>query len=176
MISIHFIRSQLGAALSRGVRQCVLIGSRPLLQEALTSCVDHQFDVFVPARFSSGDLAGNLGKSDFDKDKPSLFLWLGDTGLRTMDAVLGGLAFIRSLPTGSGVLLDYAVERTALRDASQTALDALASCVACTAGVKYLIQPQAVTSMLRGLGFRHIDEIAEHDLTLGCTRLVSAVV
>jgi hypothetical protein len=42
--------------------------------------------------------------------------------------------------------------------------------------VKYLIQPQAVTAMLRGLGFRQIVDLAQEELP-GCAgHLVSAVV
>jgi O-methyltransferase involved in polyketide biosynthesis len=72
-------------------------------------------------------LATTLERSDFDKRKASLFIWLGDPGYRTVDAVIAGLAFIASLPGGSGVVFDYAVERISLRTAAHTALDALAS-------------------------------------------------
>ena len=34
MSSIHFIKTELAAALATGVRQCVVVGSRPLFQEA----------------------------------------------------------------------------------------------------------------------------------------------
>ena len=70
---------------------------------------------FVPAQFASEALAITLERSDFDKQKTSLFIWLGDAGYRTVDAVTAGLAFITSLPKGSGVIFDYAEERTSLR-------------------------------------------------------------
>jgi len=141
MSSIRFIKTELAAALARGVRQCVVVGSRPLFQEAFKSSPDQSFHVFtvdekrstaspatfVPAQFASEALATTLERSDFDKRKASLFIWLGGPGYRTVDAVIAGLAFIASLPGGSGVVFDYAVERTSLRTAAHTALDALAS-------------------------------------------------
>ncbi len=187
MSSIHFIKTELAAALARGVRQCVVVGSRPLLEEAFKNSPDqslHVFTVdeeqpsvlpatFVPAQFASEPLATTLERSDFDKQKASLFIWLGGAGYRTVDTVIAGLAFIAKLPGGSGVVFDYAVERTSLPTVAHAALDALASRI-CSAGtVKYLIQPQAVAAMLRTLGFRQIVDLAQ---SVSGSHLVSAVV
>ncbi len=109
---------------------------------------------FVPTQFASETLATALERSDFDKLKASLFIWLGGAGYRTVDAVIASLAFIASLPKGSGVVFDYVAERTSLGSLTHAALDALASRILVAGGsVKYLIQPQAVAAMLRGLGF-----------------------
>jgi O-methyltransferase involved in polyketide biosynthesis len=189
MRCIGFIKTQLTAAISRGVRQCVIVGSRPQLGEALKSSSDQTLRVFtvdeeqpsgspatfVPARFESEALATTLEKSDFDKRSASLFIWLGGAGYRTVDSIMAGLAFIASLPRGSGVVFDYAVERKSLRSLTHTALDALASRVLLAGSVKYLIQPQAVAAMLRGLGFRQIVDLAQEELVNGA-HLVSAVV
>ena len=187
MSSIHFIKTELAAALARGVRQCVVVGSRPLFQEAFKSSPDQSFQVFtvdeehssvspgtfVPTQLASEALATTLERSDFDKRKASLFIWLGGPGYRTVDAVIAGLAFIASLPGGSGVVFDYAAERTSLRTVAHTALDALASRICLAGTVKYLIQPQAVAAMLRGLGFRQIVDFAQ---SVSGGHLVSAVV
>ena len=187
MSSIDFIKTELTAALARGVRQCVLVGSRPLFQEAFRSSLGqsvHLFTVdeehssvspgtFAPAQVASEALATTLERSGFDKQKASLFIWLGSAGYRTVDAVMAGLAFIASLPGGSGVVFDYAVERTTLRTMAHTALDALASRIYLAGTVKYLIEPQAVAVMLRGLGFRQMVDFAR-SVTGG--HLVSAVV
>ena len=120
------------AAFARGVRQCVVVGSRPLFKEAFKSSPDQNFQVFTVdeeqlqvrrprlSQRSSHPKPSRraLEKSDFDKLKASLFIWLGDPGYRTVDAVIAGLAFIASLPGGSGVVFDYAVERTSLRTGS----------------------------------------------------------
>jgi O-methyltransferase involved in polyketide biosynthesis len=175
MSSIHFIKTELAAAIARGVRQCVVIGSWPLLREAFKGSPDPALQVFavdeeqpsdspvtfVATQFASEALATALEKSDFDKRKASLFVWLGGAGYRTVDAVISGFGFIASLPRGSGVVFDYAVERTSLGSLTQTALDALASRICLAGSVKYLIQPQAVAAMLRGLGFLQIQDLAQ---------------
>lgn len=191
MSSINFTRSELTAAITRGVRQCIVIGSRPALREAIKSSPDDPLQVFavdeapqsdlpatfVPTQFASEALATALGKSDFDKLKASLFVWLGGVGYRTVDAAIASLAFIASLPRGSGVLFDYAVERGSIGSLTQTALDALASRVSVAGGsVRYMIQPQAVAAMLRGLGFQKIVDLAQEELPVSGRRLVSAVV
>lgn len=122
-------------------------------------------------------LAMALERSAFDKQKASLFIWLGAAGYRTAEAVIEGLAFIASLPRGSGVVFDYAVERTSLGLLTHTALDALASRISVTGGsIKYLIQPQAVAAMLRGLGFQRIVDLGQEELPVGGRHLVSAAV
>lgn len=190
MSSIHFIKTELAAAIARGVRQCVVVGSRPLSHEAFKSSPDENLQLFavdegqpsvspatfVPTQFASEALATTLERSEFDKQKASLFIWLGGAGYRTADAVIAGLAFIASLPGGSGVVFDYTAERTSLRSVTHTALDALASRVLPVGGVKYLIQPQAVAAMLRGLGFRQILDLAHEGPPVSGGHLVSAMV
>jgi len=191
MSSINFTRAELTAALARGVRQLVVIGSRTSLSEALKSSPNETLQVFavdeerpsdsaatfVPTRFESEALATALEKSDFDKLKASLFVWLDGLGYRTVDAALASFGFIASLPKGSGVVFDYAVERTVVGSLSHGALDALASRI-CVAGgsIKHLIQPQAVAAMLRGLGFQKIVDLAWEELAFSGGHLVSASV
>jgi O-methyltransferase involved in polyketide biosynthesis len=188
--SIRFIKTELAAALARGVRQCVIVGSRPLLREAVKSTQDQTLQVFtvddgqpavlaaifIPAQFPSETLAATLERSDFDKGKASLFIWLGGARYRTVDAVIAGLAFIASMPQGSAVLFDYAVEWTSFRAVTHSALGALASRVLSAGSVRYLIQPQAVAAMLRGLGFRQIVDLAPGELAISGGHLVSAVI
>lgn len=191
MSSINFIRAELSAAIGRGVHQCVTIGSQPPLHQAFKSSPNQSFQVFavdeeqpadspatfVPTQFASEALATALAKADFDKVKASLFVWLGGAGYRTVDAVLASLAFISSLPRGSGVVFDYAVERTSRGSLAYTALDALASRILVAGGsVKHLIRPQAVAAMLRGLGFQKIVDLEQEELPVYGGHLVSAVV
>jgi O-methyltransferase involved in polyketide biosynthesis len=130
----------------------------------------------VPTRFVSESLAEALRKSDFDQQKVSLFVWLGDTGYHSLETIMSGLSFIASLPKGSGVLLDYVAEQTALGSLKKTALDALSSCFSKAGEVLYLIEPEAVKAMLRGLGFRHILDLNNEDGLSAGSHLVSAVV
>jgi O-methyltransferase involved in polyketide biosynthesis len=176
----YFTKAELSAAIARGVRQCVVIGSQalsidPSLQVfAVGECEATTPDstTFVPTEFASENLAEALEKSDFDKLKATVFVWVGTAGYRTVDAMVASLAFIASLPKGSAVLFDYAVERTAVGALTQTAMDALASKLSEASGtVKYLIQPQAVVALLKGVGFHQIV-----DLPASTGHLVSAVV
>jgi O-methyltransferase involved in polyketide biosynthesis len=191
MSSIQFLKAEVAAAIGRGVRQCVVIGSRAALREAFESAPDQQLRMFaveeeqeqsalgetalVPAQDASEELAATLAGSDFDKLTASLFVWLGGAKYRTAEAAISSLAFIASLPRGSSVVLDYA-ERSYLGSLTHTALDALATRVACAGdNVKQLIHPQAVTAMLRGLGFQMIVDLTQEELPDG-GHLVSAIV
>jgi O-methyltransferase involved in polyketide biosynthesis len=132
---------------------------------------------FVRTQFAPEALATTLEKTHFDKLKASLFVWLGGAGYRTVDATMASLAFIASLPRGSGVVFDYAVKRTSLGSLTHTALDALASRILVAGGsVNHLIQPQAVAAMLRGLGFQQIVDLAQEELPVSSAHLVSALV
>ncbi|MDQ2843285.1 MAG: hypothetical protein M3Y72_20060 [Acidobacteriota bacterium] len=191
MNSISFIRAELLAAISRGVRQCVLIGSRPLLPEAFESSPEEGVQVFavdeerppdspatfVPTQFASETLAMALEKTSFDKRKASLFVWLGGAGYRTLEAAVSSLAFIASLPGGSGVVLDYAAERTSVGSLTDTALDALASRISVAGGsIIHLIQPQALAAMLQSLGFQSVVDLAQEEPMVSGGHLVSAVI
>ena len=179
----EFTEVELTAAVAREVTQCVIIGPPPALPAASHTlqlfAVDEEPSAdgpgtFVPTCFQSEALATALEKSQFDRLKASLFVWLGGVGYRTVDAAISSLAYVGSLPKGSGVVFDYVVERTSLRSLTHGALDALASRIACASGgVKYLIQPQAVAAMLRGLGFSQIVDLA---LEEDGAHLVSAIV
>jgi O-methyltransferase involved in polyketide biosynthesis len=171
-----FTETELRAAVARGVRQLVVIGSRAPFEEAAPANLPSTMRVFAVDGVSEA-LAEVLEKSNFDKLKSSLFVWIGGAGYRTVDAVMANLSFIASLPKGSGVLLDYVVERTSLGSRTQTALDAFASRLLVAGNsVKYLVQSQAVTAMLRGLGFRQIVDLTENERQASGGHLVSATV
>jgi O-methyltransferase involved in polyketide biosynthesis len=189
MSAVTFVGAELAAATARGVRQCVVIGSQPLLCEIFKSSTGETLEVFavdeapacdspatfVPTQFAFEALAVTLKRSNFDRLKASLFVWLGAAGYRTFDAAIASLAFIASLPKGSGVIFDYAVERTSLRPLTHTALDALASRLLAAGGsVKLFIQPQAVAALLHSLGFRNIVDLAQDSPVCG-HHLVTAV-
>jgi O-methyltransferase involved in polyketide biosynthesis len=182
MSSIQFLKTEMAAAVGRGVRQCVVIGSHTDLREALNDSPEQPLRVFAvddeqQSSEQPEELSAVLERSEFDQLKASLFVWLGGAKYRTVEAAMSSLAFIASLPRGSGVVLDYA-ERSYLGSLTHTALDALATRVTCAGdNVKQLIQPQAVTAMLKGFGFQVIVDFAQEDLLPGCRgHLVSALV
>lgn len=115
---------------------------------------------FVPTDFEAQTLDSVLQDSGFQLDQVSFFSWLGVTPYLTASAAIATLAFIGSLPRGSGVVFDYAVERSSLDAAEQLALDALASRVA-RAGEPFrlFIDPRALGAMLRAAGFNAIEDL-----------------
>lgn len=190
MSSLQFARAELATAIQKGISQCVLIGSDDRLKDAIDGTRSDDLRLFlvsdqplpelaaahVPAAFESGTLATALENSDFSKLKATLFVWLG-TGYRTAEAAIASLSFIASLPKGSAVLFDYAVERTSASHLAVSALDALASRLAIAGGaVKHLIQPAAVRALLGGIGFQHIVDVTPADLAGTGSHLVSAAI
>jgi O-methyltransferase involved in polyketide biosynthesis len=186
----YLTKMELASALARGVRQLVFIGARETRPEELPDISDDSLQLFavdeeepiaptatfVPTKFGCEELSAALSRSNFDRLKASLFIWIGDASYRTGEAALSTLSFIASLPQGSGVVFDYA-ERGPLGSRAGTALDALASRVSCAGdAVKYLIQPQAVAALLRGLGFGHMTDHVNEDLSQLRGHLVSAFV
>jgi len=182
--SLNFAKSELAAAIARGVRQCVVIGSRPLLGDPALQVfavaedpVSDSAATLIPTRFASETLAAALETSRFDRLKASLFVWLGGEAYRTADAVINTLAFIASLPKGSGVVFDYAAERASPGSLTHSALDALASRIRMAGGsVKCFIQPPAVAAMLRSVGFHQIVDMPLDHPPVSGGHLVSAVV
>ncbi len=139
--------------------------------------VSNSAATFVRTRFADETLAAALEKSDFDRLKTSLFVWLGGAGYRALESVLSSLAFIGSLPKGSGLLFDYAAKHLSLGPPTETALDALASRTSLSGGnFTHIIHPQAVAAMLHGLGFRQVVDLAEQEVPVSEGHLVSAVV
>jgi len=132
---------------------------------------------FIPTRFAEETLAAALEKSDFDRLKASLFVWLGGAGNRAVESVLSSLAFIASLPRGSGVVFDYAAKHLSPGPMIETAVDAPASRVSLPGGnFKHIIQPQALAAMLHGFGFREVVDLAEEEVPVSEGHLVSAAV
>src|SRR5260370_41829483 len=85
---------------------------------------------FVAADFERQTLADALGASRFQFNAMTFFSWLGVTPYLTERAFDQTLEFVSGMPTGSGIVLDYAVPRESLNQVQQTALDALSNRVA----------------------------------------------
>jgi len=120
---------------------------------------------FVPTDFEEQSLRSALEDSGFQAGEISFFSWLGVTPYLTPEAALATLAFIGSLPTGSGVVFDYAVERSSLDPVEQMAMDALASRVA-RAGEPFrlFLDPRALNRMLKNAGFHEVEDLGPADI------------
>lgn len=183
-------RTELASAIARGVRQLVFIGSQKHVSMDVPNPADGCLQLFtvdeedavgsaatfIPTQFQSEELACALSRSDFDRFKASLFIWLGDASYRTVEAALSTLSFIASLPKGTGVIFDYAAERTSAALFGGAALDALASRVSCSGAVKHLIQPQAVAAMLRSVGFGQMTDQVDEEFAPLDRHIVTALV
>ncbi len=92
--------------------------------------------------------------------KPAFFSWLGVTPYLSRPAFDATIQFIASLPSGSGVVFDFAVERRLLSLPQQLALDAMAARVA-QAGEPFRLffDPAALSEDLARLGFGTIEDL-----------------
>jgi methyltransferase (TIGR00027 family) len=182
----RYAEDQLAAAVERGATQYVVLGAgldtyayrnsypglrvfevdHPLTQTwkrdrlAAAGIATPSSLTFVSTDFEAQTLSSVLRDSGFQTGEVSFFSWLGVTPYLTAEAAMASLAFIGSMPVGTGVVFDYAVERSSLNTAEQMAMDALASRVA-RAGEPFrlFIDPRALEGMLRAAGFHIIEDL-----------------
>jgi methyltransferase (TIGR00027 family) len=144
---------ELNAATSRGAKQYVIIGAgldtyayRNHDTNLRVFEVDHpatqawkrtQLDTagiaippslaFVPTEFEERTLPSALESAGFRAGETSFFSWFGVSPYPSAQATIETLAFIASLPTGSGVVFDYADRRSwfdpALDSVEETAME-----------------------------------------------------
>jgi len=188
VVRSRYAEDQLALATARGVRQYVVLGAgldtfayrNPLRSLGLHVFeVDHpatqewkraqlrQAGIAVPADmtfaavdFERQSLHDGLIAAGFDKQQPAFFSWLGVTPYLSRPAFDATVQFIAGLPSRSGVVFDFAVERSLLSRLQQIALDALAERVA-RAGEPFQLffDPAALLRDLKRLGFGHIEDL-----------------
>lgn len=115
---------------------------------------------YVPVDFERQALGEALEGAGFRRGAVSFFSWLGVMPYLTAGAAMATLAYVGSMPAGSGVVFDYAVERDVLEPGERAALDALASRVA-RAGEPFrmFIDPEALRRMLKAAGFGVVEDL-----------------
>jgi methyltransferase (TIGR00027 family) len=184
----RYAEDQLAQAVERGIRQYVVLGAgldtfayrnpfqsaglhvfevdHPATQEWKRARLDAVYIsvpkemTFVAIDFERQSLDDGLIAAGFDKHQPAFFSWLGVTPYLSRPAFDATIQFIASMPGGSGVVFDFAVERSLLSTVQQRALDALAERVA-RAGEPFQLffDPAALVSDLTRLGFGHIEDL-----------------
>jgi methyltransferase (TIGR00027 family) len=82
---------------------------------------------YRPVDFESQSLAKRLAAVGFDSTVPTFLAWLGVVPYLTLEAFRATIAFIASLPAGSGVVFDYGQPRSALPLLERLAQDSLAA-------------------------------------------------
>ncbi len=189
----RYAEDQLAIAIERGVRQYVVLGAgldtfayrnpfqalglrvfevdHPATQEWKRARLDEAYipvpkDVtFAAVDFEHESLEEGLLRTCFDQQHPAFFSWLGVTPYLSRTAFDATMHFIASLPSGSGVVFDYALERSLLSPQQQLALDALSARVA-RAGEPFQLffNPRELNGDLARWGFGWIED-------LGCDQI-----
>jgi len=184
----RYAEDQLADAVERGIRQCVVLGAgldtfayrnpwrsaglhvfevdhpatqewkRAQLREAGIAIPEEM--TFAAVNFERESLEEGLLTAGFDKRKPAFFSWLGVTPYLSRPAFDATIEFIASMPTGSGVVFDFAIERRLLTPTQQLALDTMAALVA-RAGEPFQLffDPAALVSDLARIGFGNIEDL-----------------
>jgi methyltransferase (TIGR00027 family) len=110
--------------------------------------------IFVPVDFEQQTLADGLGQSGFKAETAAFFSWLGVTPYLTREACMATLGFIAKMPVGSGVVFDFAVDRSLLKWGQRMALDALSRRVARYGEpFQLFFDPGKLRDELNGMGF-----------------------
>ena len=184
----RYAEDQLAKAFERGVRQYVVLGAgldtfayrNPFRSRGLHVFeVDHpatqewkraqlyaagiaipQEMTFAAVDFETQSLAEGLLTAGFEQQQAAFFSWLGVTPYLSRAAFDATIQFIASLPSGSGVVFDFAMERRLLSLPQQLALDALSARVA-RAGEPFRLffDPAALGGDLARLGFGSIEDL-----------------
>jgi methyltransferase (TIGR00027 family) len=113
---------------------------------------------FVPVDFERQTLSNGLKGSGFDLDAAAFFCWLGVTPYLTREAWLATTRFIASMPAGSGVVFDFAVDPALLKIGQRIALYALARRVARYGEpFRLFFDPAKLQDELKSLGFHRTE-------------------
>jgi methyltransferase (TIGR00027 family) len=193
VVRSRYGEDRLAVAVERGVRQYVVLGAGLdtfAYRNPLRSAGLHVFEVDHPATqewkraqlhdagiavpqdmrfaavdFESQSLEDGLLQAGFEKHQAAFFSWLGVTPYLSRPAFDATIGFIAGMPSGSGVVFDFAVDRALLSPLQQLALDALAERVA-RAGEPFQLffDPEALAGDLARLGFGNIEDLASDEI------------
>jgi methyltransferase (TIGR00027 family) len=120
---------------------------------------------FVPVDFERQTLAEGLERSGFDLSVAAFFSWLGVTPYLTRDACMSTLSLIASMPAGSGVVFDFAVDPALLNAGQRQALDALSERVARYGEpFQLFFDPEKLQGELRKIGFQRTEFLQGKEL------------
>ncbi len=184
----RYAEDQLAAAVARGIRQYVVLGAgldtfayrNPWRSVGLQVFeVDHPATqewkrgrlrdagiaipgdmTFAAVDFERESLEDGLLRAGFERREPAFFSWLGVTPYLSRQAFDATIQFIASMPAGSGVVFDFAIERRLLGPMQQLALDRMAARVA-RAGEPFQLffDPAVLVSDLARAGFGDIEDL-----------------
>lgn len=182
----RYAEDKLAAAVRNGVRQYVVLGAgldtfayRNPFPDVRVFEVDHpatqtwkrerlqaagielpkQF-AFVAVDFEKQILDAELAAAGFKRAEPAFFSWLGVTPYLTRPAFEGTVRFVATMPAGSGMAFDFAVEPSALGFLERAALDELSRRVAATGEpFQLFFDPPALEDELKSMGFSEVERL-----------------
>nr|HEV7955120.1 SAM-dependent methyltransferase [Candidatus Acidoferrales bacterium] len=121
--------------------------------------------VFVPVNFERETIADGLQRVGFSTHDKTMFSWLGVTPYLTDRAFTETISFIASMPTGSGVVFDYAVPRASLKFIERLVFDRISARVK-TAGEPFqlFLDPKHLAARLHQIGFTHLEDLGVDEI------------
>ena len=189
----RFAEDALAAAVTRGVRQLVVLGAgldtfayRNPFEAARLKVFEVDYPAtqawkrrrladaglippagltYTPVDFERSTLGEGLAAAGFAADQPSFFTWAGVVPYLTREAVLGTLGFISGLRGGTEVTFDYGDPPASLPPDQQAAHAERAWAVA-AAGEPWLtyFAPDELAGELRALGFTEIEDLGPREI------------
>jgi methyltransferase (TIGR00027 family) len=190
----RFAEDCLGKAVSRGVRQAVVLGAgfdtfalrNPYSELGLRVFeVDHAATqawkrrrlaevglgipsslTFAAVDFENDDLGRGLRDAGFAPDRPAFFMWLGVVPYLGRAAIAATLRYIASIP-GAEVVFDYSEPLENYPPERRDEVAALAARTA-EAGEPWLshFDPDEIDRELRGLGFGNVEDRGVSELAM----------
>lgn len=190
----RFAEDCLGVAVSRGVRQAVVLGAgfdtfalrNPYSDLGLRVFeVDHpatqawkrkrlsEVGLAIPASltfaaidFESDDLGRGLRGAGFDPDRPAFFIWLGVVPYLGKAAIAATLRYIASVPA-SEVVFDYSEPLESYPPERRAAVVALGAFTTAL-GEPWLshFDPEEIAQDLRGYGFGDIEDLGASQMAI----------
>jgi methyltransferase (TIGR00027 family) len=121
--------------------------------------------IFVPVDFERETIADCLQRVGFATHEKAFFSWLGVTPYLTDRAFAETMDFIASMPSGSGVVFDYAVPRASLKFLERLAFDRISARVK-SAGepFKLFFDPTKLQQRLHEMGFTHLEDLGIEEI------------
>lgn len=190
----RFAEDCLGAAVSRGVRQAVVLGAgfdtfalrNPYSDLGLRVFeVDHaatqawkrrrlsEVGLAIPASltfaaidFETDDLGRGLRDAGFDPDRPAFFIWLGVVPYLGREAIAATLRYIASVPK-SEVVFDYSEPPENYPPEWRAAIVELGALTAAI-GEPWLshFDPDEIARELRGYGFGDVEDLGMAEIAV----------
>lgn len=190
----RFAEDCLGVAVSRGVRQAVVLGAgfdTFALRNPYSGLGVRVFEVDHPATqawkrrrlsevglaipssltfaaidFERDDLGQGLRDAGFDPDRPAFFIWLGVVPYLATAAIAATLRYIASVPT-SEVVFDYSEPLENYPPERQAAVAALGAYTA-ELGEPWLshFDPREIAQQLQGYGFGDLEDLGASQIAV----------